>query len=172
MLLADYQRESNGKINVTRFSTRSDANAQAAATEGIKPFNRDKGDACYLGLAIAQGAQRESIDDPFGTLPDASVTLDVLAPCAGFVSRVDAGIVGEVVVSLGGGRKKKEDRINPTVGVMVHRMVGDEVDAGVPIATVCAAFQPAAQTAADAIAHAIEISESRVEPRPIVMKTL
>lgn len=58
-LLSVYQQESNGKINVIRFNSQSDANAQAAAADGIKPFNRDKGDVCYLGLTIAQNGQKE-----------------------------------------------------------------------------------------------------------------
>lgn len=152
---------------VGKASTREEgiSQAQNAMASG-------RADAKCREWFAAQGAQRESIDDPFGTLPDASVTLDVLVHNAGFISRIDAGIVGETVVSLGGGRKKKEDRINPTVGVMVHKMVGDEVDAGDSVLTIHAATQPAAQTAADAIAHAIEISEAKVDPRPIVIKKI
>ncbi len=60
-LLIAYQQEANGQINVTRFNSQPDANAQAAAADGIKPFNRDKGEACYLGIAVAQKEQKESL---------------------------------------------------------------------------------------------------------------
>jgi hypothetical protein len=60
-LLIAYQQEANGKINVTRFNSQSDANEQAAAADGIKPFNRDKGETCYLGVAVARKEQKESL---------------------------------------------------------------------------------------------------------------
>ena len=58
-LLSAYQQEANGKINVNRFNTPSDANAQAAAADGIQPFNRDQGNVCYLGLAVVLSGQKE-----------------------------------------------------------------------------------------------------------------
>jgi hypothetical protein len=57
-LLAEYSQAADGKISVTRFNSRSDANA--ADADGIKPFNLDKGDACYLGLSVSCKGQKES----------------------------------------------------------------------------------------------------------------
>jgi len=60
-LLSNYQRESGGKIEVMRYNSRADIKAAAAAAtaDGFKPFNLDKGDACYFGLAIAQDGRTE-----------------------------------------------------------------------------------------------------------------
>jgi hypothetical protein len=60
-LLSEYQREAGGKIEVTRYNSRPDINAAAVAAgaDGLKPFNLDKGDACYFGLAIAQDERME-----------------------------------------------------------------------------------------------------------------
>jgi len=58
-LLASYQRESGGKLMVTRLRSRSDVSA--AAADGMKPFNLDKGDVCYLGMTVVQGGRKESI---------------------------------------------------------------------------------------------------------------
>lgn len=61
-LLAAYESAASGKLTVTRLRTPSDAAATAAADDRIKAFNRDRGDACYLGLAvIASGDQKESL---------------------------------------------------------------------------------------------------------------
>lgn len=62
-LLSRYEREGDGKIDVTRYNSRSDINAiaAAAAADGLKPFNLDKGDACYFGLAAAQDGRKESL---------------------------------------------------------------------------------------------------------------
>jgi ABC-type uncharacterized transport system involved in gliding motility auxiliary subunit len=58
-LLASYQRQSGGKLTVTRLRSRSDVST--AAADGMKPFNLDKGDVCYLGLMVVQGGRKESI---------------------------------------------------------------------------------------------------------------
>lgn len=60
-LLAQYQQEAPGKIKTTRFDSQSYSNANAAASDGIKPFNTDKGDACYLGIALVCKGRKESL---------------------------------------------------------------------------------------------------------------
>jgi hypothetical protein len=57
-LLAEYQQVAGGKISVTRHHLLSDADA--ASADGLKPFNLDKGDACYLGLSVICNGQKES----------------------------------------------------------------------------------------------------------------
>jgi len=60
-LLSEYQQEANGRIKVTRYNSPSDAAANAASADGLKPFNLDKGDACYLGIVVSQNEQKESL---------------------------------------------------------------------------------------------------------------
>jgi ABC-type uncharacterized transport system len=62
-LLAEYQQQADDKIEVTRYNSRSEINAAAAAavSDGLRPFNLDKGDACYFGLIVAQGDRKESL---------------------------------------------------------------------------------------------------------------
>jgi hypothetical protein len=60
-LLNDVQTVSGGKISVTTFDQPSDASSTAASADGIQPFNLDKGDACYLGLAIISGKNHEAL---------------------------------------------------------------------------------------------------------------
>ena len=62
-LLDEYERAGNGNIRVVRFGEISDANAKAAAADGISSFNRDKGDACYLGITAARDGQKESMPE-------------------------------------------------------------------------------------------------------------
>jgi hypothetical protein len=58
-LLSEYQRASSNKVRVTLVSRAEDS--QAAAADGIKAFNQDKGDACFLGITVAQGSAKESL---------------------------------------------------------------------------------------------------------------
>ena len=58
-LLSRYEQSGAGKIKIARITSLSEANA--AVADGIKPFNMDKGDACYLGLTVVGGNQKETI---------------------------------------------------------------------------------------------------------------
>ena len=63
-VLAEYERESKGRLKVTRSLASSDAAAaNLAAADKIKSFNLDKGDACYLGLTVACQDQQESLPE-------------------------------------------------------------------------------------------------------------
>ena len=60
-LLSAYQQAAGGKVKVTSITSMSDANANAAAADGITAFNRDKGEVCYLGIALVLSGQKETL---------------------------------------------------------------------------------------------------------------
>lgn len=60
-LLSEYEQEAAGKIKVARHTAPSDSDARAASSDGVKAFNLDKGDACFLGLAIACKDRKETL---------------------------------------------------------------------------------------------------------------
>lgn len=60
-LVSRYEQESDGKIKVTRCQARSNETEKAAGADGLKAFNIDKGDACFLGLAVVGGGRKESL---------------------------------------------------------------------------------------------------------------
>jgi len=59
-LLDRLQNASAGKLNVTAVDTPAETNATAAGAEGIQAFNLEKGEACFLGLAIGSGEHQET----------------------------------------------------------------------------------------------------------------
>jgi hypothetical protein len=60
-LLAKYERDGKGNIRVVSISEMTDANAKAAAADGIRSFNREKGEASYLGIAAVRDGQSEAL---------------------------------------------------------------------------------------------------------------
>jgi hypothetical protein len=60
-MLARYEAAAGGKIKVARVNTISDAAANAAEADGIKGFNRDKGEVCYFGIAVVRGGHKEIV---------------------------------------------------------------------------------------------------------------
>lgn len=59
-LLNAMQAASGGKIQLTSIGELIETHAAAASAAGLQPFNLDKGDACYLGLAIASSKNSET----------------------------------------------------------------------------------------------------------------
>jgi pyrimidine-nucleoside phosphorylase/thymidine phosphorylase len=82
-----------------------------------------------------QGGDMAAIDNT-NLLPRAKHHADVLSPAAGFVTSMMVEQIGTAGVLLGGGRAKKEDSVDPAVGIMVHKKVGDKVSAGEALCTV------------------------------------
>jgi len=60
-VLSAYQQQAGGQIKVTRFNSQTTADANAAEADGLTAFNRDKGEACYLGLALVLKGRKETL---------------------------------------------------------------------------------------------------------------
>ena len=60
-LLSQYEQEAGGNIRVVRVTSVSSSAADAAVADGIRPFNMDKGDACFLGIAVVRAKQKETL---------------------------------------------------------------------------------------------------------------
>jgi len=81
-----------------------------------------------------QGGDIGVIDDP-RRLPHAKQTLDATSPTDGFIAATQCEQLGVACVVLGGGREKKEDTIDPAVGLEFHKRIGDAVKRGEPLCT-------------------------------------
>jgi len=60
-LLSAYQQAAGGKINLTRIDSRSKLKPNSARADGVQAFNLDKGEACYLGVALAFKGRKEAL---------------------------------------------------------------------------------------------------------------
>ena len=76
-----------------------------------------------------QGGDVRFIDDP-ASMTAAAFEVPVYAPCDGSIREINAEEVGMAGLLLGGGREKKEDSVDPLVGLRVDLKVGDKVKAG------------------------------------------
>ena len=81
-----------------------------------------------------QGGDAGVIDDP-RRLPRAKQTVDVTSPASGFIAGTQCEQLGVACVVLGGGREKKDDSIDPAVGLEFHKRIGDPVERGQPLCT-------------------------------------
>ncbi len=86
-------------------------------------------------LVQAQGGDVRVVDDP-QRLPKAALVEALVAMQTGYLAGINAREVGETSVDLGAGRAKKDDSIDPAVGIVVHHKVGDFVRAGERLLTI------------------------------------
>jgi pyrimidine-nucleoside phosphorylase len=82
-----------------------------------------------------QGGDAGVIDNP-ERLPRSRYTLKVSSPASGCITSINCEAVGAACVVLGGGREKKEDGVDPAVGIVLHRKAGDAIRAGETLCTV------------------------------------
>lgn len=82
-----------------------------------------------------QGGDVRLVEHP-ARLPTARRQALVRARAGGYVTGIDARAVGQAATVLGAGRLRKEDSVDPAVGITFHRKVGDEVRRAEPLCTV------------------------------------
>lgn len=78
----------------------------------------------------------ENIADDVTLLPQAQYKIELPALADGVVSNWVANKVGEAAMVLGAGRETKEDKIDPAVGLILHKKVGDKVQKGEALLTI------------------------------------
>ena len=82
-----------------------------------------------------QGGNEKVVDDS-SILPKAKQHVDLASADSGFVAAIECEQIGTAGVLLGGGRAKKEDSVEPAVGIIIHKKLGDRVTAGDALCTV------------------------------------
>jgi pyrimidine-nucleoside phosphorylase len=92
---------------------------------------RDK----FCEMVGLQGGNPGVVDDPT-LLPRARYQLDVAGATSGVVTEMMVEQIGTAGVLLGAGREKKEDAVDPAVGIIVHKKLGDKIAAGEALCTV------------------------------------
>jgi len=89
----------------------------------------------FRHMVELQGGDISTIDDPT-RLPGAEHRVKVLSRQTGYVAAIACEQVGTACVILGGGRERKEDSVDPSVGIEVHKKIGDKVAAGESLCTI------------------------------------
>lgn len=145
------------------------AEARAAAEKSIADGSAlDK-----LRIMIeAQGGDTKQVDDP-RLLPQTKYQKVIESSRSGYVAHINARGIGEIVVELGGGRKKKGDAIDYAVGVETLCVVGDQIAVGEPLFRVHANDEAQLETALQKIEQQVlTISDQTVEPLPLFYATI
>ncbi|MDR5695436.1 MAG: pyrimidine-nucleoside phosphorylase [Armatimonadota bacterium] len=121
----------------------------------------------FQEMVVAQGGDPAVMENP-ALLPRAPLQEPVPAAEGGYIQAIDAQAIGLATMALGAGRVKKEDRIDPAVGIVLHHKVGEHVQKGEPLAVVHASDPARARRAAEAVQGAYRIGPYPPAPRPLI----
>jgi pyrimidine-nucleoside phosphorylase len=89
----------------------------------------------FRELVAAQGGDPAVCSDT-SLLPKAKYATDVTAGREGYVHSIQSEQMGYASLVLGGGRLQKEDSVDPSVGIVLHKKVGNTVHRNDPICTI------------------------------------
>jgi pyrimidine-nucleoside phosphorylase len=116
----------------------------------------------FRKMVTLQGGDARVIDDP-GLLPRAKYIQDVSSPKSGYVTSMDCEAVGIACVVLGGGREKKEDTVDPAVGIVLHHKLGDSVSEREKLCTVHFNSETRAARAIELLLRSYRITDAPLE---------
>jgi pyrimidine-nucleoside phosphorylase len=118
-----------------------------------------------------QGGNPRVCDDP-SLLPRAPETVVVRSDRDGRVARLAARAIGHAAMLLGAGRETVDGAIDPGVGLVFHKKVGDPVAVGEPIVTVHVGRASRREAALARLAEAIVVAPEAPPRGPLVLDIL
>jgi pyrimidine-nucleoside phosphorylase len=118
-----------------------------------------------------QGGDPRVVEEP-KRLPQPRSRVDVQSPGTGFISAANCENLGIALAILGGGREKKEDRIDHAVGLEFHRRIGDRVEKDQPLATIHYNADAKLAEAKALIAASYEIVALPTEKPPLIRRVI
>ncbi|MBN1993799.1 MAG: thymidine phosphorylase [Anaerolineae bacterium] len=125
----------------------------------------------FIEWITAQGGEKSQLENP-DTLPTASLIETVKAPRGGYIAGLDAAEVGKTGVALGGGRQKKGDPIDYSVGLICHAKIGTKLSTGGPLFTIHANAPEKLAAAKQQLLAAVSWSETPVDIPPLTLKVI
>lgn len=115
----------------------------------------------------AQGGDGRVCED-VSLLPQAKVIRPVPALSSGFIQGMDTTQLGLCAQRMGAGRIRKEDVIDPAVGFVLHKRIGERVEKGEALATLHARDEATAGMTEEMLRANITIGPDKVQPEPLI----
>ncbi len=130
-----------------------------ASGEGVERFRR---------MVEQQGGDPRIVDD-YSLLPSVPGSHIVAAPRAGYLTSLDAYLVGRASMLLGAGRDKASDVVDPAVGITIRAKPGDRLDAGDPVLELQYRDDGRLPDASRMAASAMVIGDAPPAPAPLIL---
>lgn len=137
-----------------------------------RALNSGKAAQIFGQMVEGLGGPGDFVDEPEKYLPKAEEIVEVKSPRSGWVAHIETRELGLVVVELGGGRRRAEDRIDHAVGLSELPQLGQQVSEGDCLALVHARSVEEAGLAAAKVLIAVTVSDSPSSCQPVVYEVI
>lgn len=125
----------------------------------------------FLQLVKNQGGDISYLED-IDKFPKASYIEPVRSEKQGYVQEMNSKEIGKLAGILGAGREKKEDAIDPSVGIVLVKKVGDSVETGEVLAYVHANDESKLQEAKKRLKEIINIWDKPIQKEPVILEMI
>jgi pyrimidine-nucleoside phosphorylase len=125
---------------------------------------------CFRKNVEAQGGDARVCDDPDKFLPLVTESFRVESPRSGFITKVNTAEIGHAIASIGGGRVRIDDTIDPSVGFVTSVRIGDRLSEDGSLGTIFCRDESKAREAAARIQAAYAVGDQPVSELPQLMK--
>jgi pyrimidine-nucleoside phosphorylase/thymidine phosphorylase len=128
----------------------------------------------FKEVIAAQGGNPKVLDQ-FELLPNATDVREVPSPRTGYISSIDAELIGRASTMIGAGRDTKEDNVDPAVGIILEGKIGQRIEAG---SVLCRIYitqntnPDRLEEAAELIEDAFRISQQAPDSRNVILETV
>jgi pyrimidine-nucleoside phosphorylase/thymidine phosphorylase len=119
----------------------------------------------------AQGGNPQVLDR-FELLPNATGAREISTSRGGYISLIDAELIGQASSMIGAGRNTKEDSIDPAVGVILEVKVGQKIEPGTILCRLYHTSDNNLDEAADLVEDAFRISQQPTEERDLILEVV
>ncbi|MBY4892831.1 thymidine phosphorylase [Rhodobacteraceae bacterium N5(2021)] len=144
--------------------------ADAADGEGriISVLESGAAAAVFAEMVAELGGPADFVERWPDRLPAAPIMMDVHPGQGGVVTAIDTRALGEIVVHLGGGRLRGDDRIDPAVGLSDIARLGAKVDDTTPLARIHSADEDTGRAVAAQVRRAFTLSDTAIDVPPLI----
>jgi thymidine phosphorylase len=122
----------------------------------------------FQRMVVGLGGPKDLVEKPDKYLARAPVLREVPSPSRGVVTKIDTRALGLAVVTLGGGRRRADDAIDPAVGLTDLYGIGKAVDKGDALAVIHARDEASADAAQAEILASYRIGKTAPAPGKLV----
>ncbi|MFN3323166.1 MAG: thymidine phosphorylase [Bryobacteraceae bacterium] len=151
-----------GKVTKTLEEAREVAQTKLLDGSGYRKFKE---------VIEAQGGN-PNVLDRFELLPNATGMREIASPRSGYVTAIDAEDIGRASAMIGAGRQRKDEPIDPAVGVILEVKVGHKIDAGAVLCRLYYTSEEHVEEAAQLVEDAFRISSHPPDERELILEVV
>ncbi|NLV15702.1 MAG: thymidine phosphorylase [Syntrophomonadaceae bacterium] len=122
-------------------------------------------------MVEAQGGRVKNLER-IADIDPASLQVEVKSPRAGYITGLKTDEIGRAVMALGAGREQSGQKIDHSVGLILHKKTGDLVETGDVLVTIHANDPQKLEMAKEQVLLAMEWGESMPLMAPIILEVV